>query len=150
MRHALLLVISLAALVSCESATMPREVLVQANDYAYTMPDSLPAGPTAFGLANAGKVPHEVIIIRLRPNASIQEILRLDAADSTWRDLRDAPSGILTADPGVTTPGQLLINLQAGEKYLLVCNFQDSDTSKVHFHMGMLKLVTVHDSPATN
>jgi hypothetical protein len=145
MRSAILLAIATLTVVSCRSATMPREILVQANDYAYTMPDSLPAGPTAFGLANAGKVPHEVIVIRLKPDATVQEILRRDAADSTWRDLRDAPSGILTADPGVTTPGQLLLNLQVGEKYLLVCNFQDSDTSKVHFHMGMLKLVTVHD-----
>ena len=105
-----------------------------------------PPGPTAFGLANAGKVPHEVIIIRLRPNANVQDILRLDRADSTWRDLRDPPSGILTADPGVTTPGQLLVNLQVGERYLLVCNFRDTDTAPAHLHLGMMKLITVHAS----
>jgi hypothetical protein len=136
-----LLVAAALTVVGCMSAPPTRTVIVQAQEYAFIAPDSLPAGPTAFGLANAGKVPHEVIAIRLRPNASVQEILRLDRADSTWRDLRDPPSGILTADPGVTTPGRLLVDLQPGERWLLVCNFADSATAPVHLHQGMLKLI---------
>lgn len=145
-------VLSLSAAVAavvlsgCAASRAPNSVLVQANEYAFTAPDSLPAGPTAFGLANAGKVAHEVIIVRLRPNADLREILRLDAAGSSWSALRDAPSGILTADPGVTTPGQLLIDLQPGERYLMVCNFQDAESSPAHLHLGMLKLVTVNGS----
>lgn len=137
---------ALAAMASfgCANATTPDTVMVRANEYAFTAPDSLPAGATAFGLANGGKVAHEIIIVRLRPEADLQEILRLDRAGSTWSALRDAPSGILTAEPGVTTPGQLLINLQAGERYLLVCNFQDAETAPAHFHLGMFKLLTVH------
>lgn len=131
------------ALGGCIAAPAPKSVLVQANEYAFTAPDSLPAGPTAFGLANGGKVAHEVIIVRLRPNADVREILRLDAARSSWSALRDAPSGILTADPGVTTPGQLLIDLKPGERYLLVCNFQDAETAPAHLHLGMFKLITV-------
>lgn len=143
MIRSLLVPAAVLVLSGCATNAAPSTVLVRANDYAYTAPDSLPAGPTAFGLANDGKVPHEVIVVRLRPGASVQEILRRDQADSSWRDLRDPPSGILTADPGVTTPGQLLIDLQPGERYLLVCNFQDSETAPMHFHLGMLKLVTV-------
>jgi hypothetical protein len=135
--------VAAVVLAGCAASRAPNSVLVQANEYAFTAPDSLPAGPTAFGLANAGKVAHEVIIVRLRPNADLREILRLDAAGSSWSALRDAPSGILTADPGVTTPGQLLINLQPGERYLMVCNFQDAESSPAHLHLGMLKLVTV-------
>lgn len=139
-----LLALALLAL-GCQTTKAPTSVLLQAQDYAYIAPDSLPAGPTAFGLANAGKMPHEVIIVRLKPNADVQEILRLDRADSSWRDLREQPSGILTADPGVTTPGQLLLNLQAGERYLFVCNFRDSETSPAHMHLGMMKLISVHN-----
>jgi hypothetical protein len=139
-----------AALVAagCQSIPETRTVLVEAKDYAYLAPDSLPPGPTAFGLANAGKMAHEVIVVRLRPNAQVQEILRLDRADSSWRELRDPPSGILTADPGVTTPGQLLLNLRVGERYLLVCNFRDGDTGPAHLHLGMMKLITVHEAHA--
>lgn len=136
------------ALSGCATPRTPHSVVVQANEYAFTAPDSLPAGATAFGLSNGGKVAHEIIVVRLRPNADLQEILRLDRADSSWSALRDAPSGILTAEPGVTTPGQLLINLEAGERYLLVCNFQDSETAPAHFRLGMFKLVTVHAAGA--
>lgn len=139
--------VALTAL-GCSSAPGPHEVLVQASDYAFTAPDSLPAGPTAFGLSNVGAVPHEIIIVRLRPGADVQELLRLEAAGSSSRELRDPPAGILTADPGVTTPGQLLLTLQAGERYLLVCNFQDSETAPMHLQLGMLKLITVHDARA--
>lgn len=140
----LCVILATLATSACAAAKAPNTVVVQANEYAFTAPDSLPAGATAFGLANEGKVAHEVIVVRLRPNADVQEILRLDRADSTWSALRDAPSGILTAEPGVTTPGQLLVILQAGERYLLVCNFQDAETAPAHLHLGMFKLVTVH------
>lgn len=147
-RHLRSLGVAVAALATsaCTAAPAPRSVVVQANEYAFTAPDSLPPGATAFGLANGGKVAHEIIVVRLRPNADLQEILRLDRADSSWSALRDQPSGILTAEPGVTTPGQLLINLQAGERYLLVCNFRDAETAPAHMHLGMFKLVTVRES----
>lgn len=135
---------AMLTLSACASSGAPSSVIVTAHEYAYTAPDSLPAGPTAFGLTNAGLKAHEVIVVRLRPNASVQEILRLDRADSSWSELRDPPSGILTAEPGVTTPGQLLIELQVGERYLLVCNFRDTETSPAHLHLGMMKLITVH------
>lgn len=143
--RAISIILTLAAMASaCQTAAGPAEVLVEARDYAFLAPDSLPAGPTAFGLTNAGTVPHEVIVVRLRPDADIREILRLDAADSSWSALRDATSGILTADPNVTTPGQLLVNLAAGERYLLVCNFQDAESAPTHFHLGMLKVLHVY------
>jgi hypothetical protein len=138
--------VAFAALVTaaCTAAQAPNAVVVQANEYAFTAPESLPAGATAFGLANGGKVAHEIIVVRLKPEADLQEILRLDRADSSWSALRDQPSGILTAEPGITTPGQLLIDLRPGERYLLVCNFRDAETAPAHMHLGMFKLVTVH------
>lgn len=139
-----LLGILAATALGCSAAPVPREITVRARDYAFDAPDSLPAGPVAFGLENAGRVPHEVIIVGLRPGATMAEILRRDRADSTWRHLRYPTSGILTADSGVTTPGRLLVNLEAGRTYLLTCNFQDTDTSAVHFHLGMSRLLRAY------
>lgn len=129
---------------ACAGSASPRDVLVRANDYAFTVPESLPAGPTAFGLTNEGKVPHEVIIAGLESGATLSELMRLDRADSSWKHLRKPASGILVADPGVTVPGRILVDLEAGRDYLLVCNFQDSDTSAVHFHKGMVKVVRAY------
>jgi hypothetical protein len=139
-RGSLVLLLALSSL-SCTSSPGYREVTIRARDYAYDVPDSLPAGPVAFALENTGRVAHEVVITELRPGATLATILSRDKADSTWRDLRYPPSGVLTADSGVTTPGRLLITLVAGRTYLLLCNFRDSDTSAVHFYIGMAHLV---------
>lgn len=146
-RFALAVLTCAVLAASCQSPVSgPAEVLIEARDYAFLAPDSLPAGPTAFGLANAGTVPHEIILVRLKPDADIREILRIDAADSSWSALRDEPNGILTAAPGITTPGQLLVPLAAGERYLLVCNFQDAATAPTHMHLGMFKVLTVQST----
>ena len=144
MRPSAALSIAVIAL-GCSSATAERqEVLVGAMDYAYDAPDSLAAGMVAFGLENRGTVAHELIVVGLRPDADVAEILRRDRADSTWRHLREPPSGILTADSGVRTPGSLLVSLERGKRYLLLCNFQDSDTARAHLHLGMFKVVKAY------
>lgn len=137
-------VLALAIVSACGGEPAPRALIVRAVDYAYQIADSLPAGPVAFGLENVGKVPHELIVVGLRPEATLPEIVRRDRADSTWRHLREPPSGILTADPGVRTPGQLLVNLEAGRRYLLLCSFQDSDSAPPHLHLGMARIITVY------
>lgn len=142
-RNALRTVVAVAAL-GCAPASPPRDITIRAHEYSFEGPDSLPAGLVAFGLANLGLVPHEVVVVGLRPGATLAEVLRRDRADSTWRDLRYPPSGLLTADSGVTTPGRLLVDLEAGRHYLLLCNFQDSDTSAAHFHMGMARVIRVY------
>ncbi|NOT09442.1 MAG: hypothetical protein HOP28_14725 [Gemmatimonadales bacterium] len=141
--HALM-VVTVVSLLGCATPPGVREVTIRAHDYAFEGPDSLPAGPVAFGFINAGMVPHEMVIAGLRPGATLAEVLRRDQADSTWRHLRYPASGLLTADSGVTTPGRLLVNLEAGRTYLLLCNFQDSDTSTVHFHKGMARLIRAY------
>jgi hypothetical protein len=132
----------------CTASSLPQqgrtEVLVGALDYAFAVPESLRAGEVAFGLENRGTVPHELIVVGLHADADSDEIVRRDRADSTWSHLRDAPSGILTADSGVRTPGSLLVHLKRGKRYLLVCNFQDSAGAPTHMHLGMLKVVSVY------
>ena len=148
-RHVFLVAGTMAVLaVGCRAAAVeqgPQQtVLVSAMDYAFAAPDSLQAGAVAFGLENRGTVSHELIVVGMRPDADVAELLRRDLADSTWRHLLDAPSGILTADSGVRTPGSLLVNLERGKRYLLVCNFQDSASAPTHMHLGMLKVVKVY------
>jgi hypothetical protein len=135
----------IALIMGCSSpAVEPQHVLVGAMDHAFDVPDSLPAGEVAFGLENRGKVAHELIVVGLRPEVDVAEILRRDRADSTWRHLREPPSGILTADSGVRTPGSLLVKLERGKRYLLLCNFQDSDSALAHLHLGMFRVVKAH------
>jgi hypothetical protein len=143
-RSAIILTVALGTQCRPVPAPSVNEVDVRATDYTFAVAESLPAGPTAFGLINEGKVPHEVVVVGMQDGASLDEIVRRDRADSTWRHLRFPPSGLLTADPGITTPGRLLVTLEAGKRYLLLCNFQDTDSSAVHMHMGMVRVVRAY------
>ena len=73
----LMLVVGLGAACG-QSTPAPVEVLVSATDYAFDAPDRLPGGRVAFGLENAGRVAHELIVVGLRPGASVAEIVRRD------------------------------------------------------------------------
>jgi len=110
----------------------------------HTSPHATPAELVRALLENAGRVAHEPIVIGLRPGASVAEIVRRDRADSTWRHLREPPSGILTADSGVRTPRHILVDLVPGRRYLLLGNLQDSDSTPPHLHLGMMRVVTAH------
>lgn len=144
LRQLVTLIALTAAVAGCAREDSPREILIRAVDYAFQGPDSLRAGSVAFALDNAGKVPHEVIVVKLKPEATLAEIVRRERAESTWRHLREPPSGILTADPGVRTPGRLLVRLEKGHRYLLLCNFQDADTTPPHLQLGMARLVSAY------
>jgi hypothetical protein len=114
-----------------------------AGDYAFTAPDTVPAGETAFTFRNVGTVRHEVKVIALRPGSDLRRAMPLAMIDSGWAEFREPTSGILTAGPGETTPGRLLVSLRPGQTYLLVCAFADSETAPLHSELGMIRAVAV-------
>jgi hypothetical protein len=139
--------LSLAALLSAGCASEPRaafaDVVVRGVDYAFLAPDTVPAGLTAFSFVNTGTVRHEVKLIALRPGVDARVAMPLAMIDSGWAHLRRPTSGILTAAPADTTPGRLLAQLVAGETYLLVCHFADSDSAPLHSERGMIRQLVV-------
>jgi hypothetical protein len=132
-----------AVLCACKPPTPVHTVEVVGTDYAFSAPDTLPPVEVAFAFRNAGAVRHEVKVIALRPGIDPQVVLPLAMIDSGWAQFRAPTSGILTAGPGQATPGRLLVNLQSGQTYLLVCAFADSETAPLHSEMGMIRVLTV-------
>jgi hypothetical protein len=51
------------------AASLP-QVRVQATDYHYDMPDTVPAGRVAITHTNSGAQPHQVVISRLKAGVS--------------------------------------------------------------------------------
>jgi hypothetical protein len=86
---------------------------------------------------------HEVKVIALKPGVTLDTIVRLERAGTGWRQLTEPTSGILTAAPGMTTPGRLLVDLAGGRTYVLVCGFQDSDSTPRHSRLGMVRAIYV-------
>lgn len=123
------------------------ELEVVGHDYAFRGPDSVPPGETVITFRNAGSVRHELKLVGLRPGASLGTVVPLAMIDSGWSSYREPTSGILIADPGRTTPGRLLVNLEAGRTYLLVCAFADTETAPLHSELGMIRVLHVRELP---
>ena len=118
-------------------------VRVTGSDYAFTLPDSLPAGITTFRFVNTGKVRHELNISRLKAGVPMDSLLATIRADQSVKDLIDGPVGVLFAEPGDSSSAGLSVDLKPGERYAVICIFADSAGAKQHFEMGMYKQVTV-------
>jgi hypothetical protein len=131
-------------LLACSrpSQVLP-EVTVIGTDYAFAAPDTVPEGEVAISFRNQGTVLHEVKVVQLRSGVPLATVLPLAMADSGWEAYREPTSGILTARPGMKTPGRLLINFERGHAYLLICGFANTDTSHIHSALGMIRAVTV-------
>ena len=114
------------------------EVTITGNDYAYiNSPAALHAGMTAFSLVNKGTVPHELILLRPKPGVSPDSVARSWASGTARRETTEMPEGVVMAVPGLRSAGRLLVNLERGKTYMLICNFQDMPDKPRHVALGM-------------
>ncbi len=138
-RAALTLAWGAGSVVSLACAPRPRETTVVGTDYAFQLQEVLPAGPTAFRFENQGKVPHEMVLVRLRDGVTIQNVIDgVERGASPEEFLEGGPS-ILIAAPGESSPGRILMDLAPGREYALVCNFRDAEDAAPHVALGMFK-----------
>jgi hypothetical protein len=111
---------------------------VVANDYAFLpLPAHIGSGPTIFTFVNHGKVNHEMSIGRLRPGATIEDVLKISREGGRLREIVTRSVGILVAGPGKSPDGRLWVDLIPGETYLLFCNFRDTPDAPTHMTLGM-------------
>jgi hypothetical protein len=142
------MIASIAAAAACTRpappVAVPAAVHVVGTDYAFTMPDSLPAGPVVVTFENRGAHRHEMVFVRLKDGVSPRE-----AADSISRGartnaLRSTGSAVLFAEAGKRNAVvSLRLALKSGERWAVVCQFADSAGAPKHNTLGMFKLVTV-------
>lgn len=122
----------------------PNRVTVTATDYAFAMPDTLPAGPTVFHLVNnSTQELHHVQLLRLDEGKT--------AADLQGIDMEGAPPSWLHFVGGPNTPrpgggeSEGAVDLVPGN-YAVICAIPSPD-GVVHAAKGMVKPLTV--VPAT-
>jgi uncharacterized cupredoxin-like copper-binding protein len=116
----------------------PRSVHVIATDYAFTMPDTVPGGLTAFHLMNQGKQPHHMVVLRLAPGQHPADLARMAPG-------APMPEGmVLIGGPNFAVPGgtaEATVDLQPGQ-YAVFCAIPGPE-GKPHFALGMLHGLTV-------
>ena len=120
-----------------------RHVTIEARDYAFRAPATLTAGLTAFRFVNKGTVPHEVQLFRFARGVSKEAaqtyLLAGDAPDSA----ADPSGSVLIAYAGVTAREEILVSLERGERYALICGFRDAPGKPKHATLGMVALLEV-------
>ena len=125
-------------LVACEKPAPPpagpNVVSIVATDYAYALPDTVPAGRTRFSLVNQGAEPHHAILVRIAEEHPLPEVLAALEAPTppAWLTLVAAPNTAFPGDSSNTTT-----NLTPGT-YVLTCLIRSPD-GKTHAEKGMIR-----------
>lgn len=115
-------------------ADLAADVEVRMFDFAYTMPEAVPAGRTVWKVVNDGPQPHEMIVLRLADGADF---------DGLMTHLRDNGEPGMPAVPiggaqglGDGLTSYLEWELEPGA-YVAICFIPDPETGAPHFALGM-------------
>jgi hypothetical protein len=147
LRCLLRLALTIAAMTACAAPEVPEpdvnELTVRGTDYAFDAPRVLPPGRTAFAFENAGRVPHEMILVRLKEGVTLQQVLAAAQEGGDPEEFTEGGAAILIAGPGETAGSRTLVELLPGRTYALVCNFQDAADQPPHVALGMTAAIEV-------
>jgi hypothetical protein len=114
-------------------------VRVVTHDFAFEMPDTLPAGLTTFRLQSVGKEPHHLMFYRLEPGKTLRDVfnaLSAGGAHPAWMHPVGGPNAILAGGESVGT-----VVLEPGT-YVAYCHVPSPD-KVIHFAKGMIKTIIV-------
>ena len=96
------LVLGLAC-TGCAAAARPRQLRITGTEYRFDAPAVAPAGPTEVFFHNAGRVRHEVILVRMRPGVTLKRLIA--SPPGVTRDtMVEGGAAILLADRGRAAP----------------------------------------------
>ena len=119
----------------------PSVVKITARNYAFEMPDRIPAGVTTFELTNAGTELHHVQIIRIDSGKTFDDLMaafKQEGPPPAW--------AVFVGGPNAPAPGggvsTATLNLKAGN-YGVICLIPSPGETAPHFTKGMLHPLTV-------
>src|SRR5947208_10672030 len=128
----------------------PSLITITATDYAFAVPDTIPAGLTTFRLVNQGKELHHASLVRLGDGKSVADFQAALAAamknhtpPPAWMGFAGGPNALTPGDTGTATQ-----TLEPGS-YLFVCWIPSAD-GVPHVMKGMMHpmVVTAARAPA--
>lgn len=112
---------------------------VTLTDYDFVMEAPLKSGAQIIEVQNAAEQPHEVLIARLAPGATAEQLLQwIEKPEGTPPG--EPMGGTVGLSSGLTN--YVHTDLSAGE-YALLCFLPDAKDGRPHFAHGMVKQITV-------
>jgi hypothetical protein len=122
----------------------PNELVIDASEYAFHLPDTVPAGITDIRIRNIGQQRHELAFDGLAPGISVAILLSELQKGGNPDSLFAGESAILTAYPGDSSNvSAMRVNLVAWRTYVIGCQFRDTPDARPHFELGMFKEIAV-------
>ena len=150
------LAISLVFLPACSTKGDPAApaanvVTITASDFAFGVPDTIPAGLTTFRLLNHGREPHQAVIFSApgKSFAELEATLVRKGSDAEWSRAFYEIQPTIPGSPGVIMPADSSIittSLEPGI-YIIAC-FVPSPDGKWHVQKGMFRRLVVTPAPA--
>lgn len=125
-------------------AGSPDVVTIQASEFAFTAPSTLPAGPTTFRLVNKGQQVHHLAIMRLEQGktlADVEAAMKQPGPPPAWAVMVGGPNA---ASPGASVED--VVDLKPGS-YLLAC-FVPGPDGVPHVMKGMVQELKVTEAEA--
>jgi len=128
---------------AAEGAAGPREVVVNARDFAFDLADTVEAGAIRFRLVNQGPELHHVQLVRLEQGRTFSDLMSAMSSGHppSWVTWMGGPNAPVPGEEASAT-----VELEPGE-YALLCVIPSSD-GVPHMAKGMARPLTV--VPATS
>ena len=147
MRHSRCLIAGLALGAACArpapQAAGPNVVTITATDYAFAVPDTIPAGLTTIRLVNQGKELHHGSLVRLKDGktvadfqAGLQAAMQSHTPPPPWISFAGGPNAVTPGDTALATQ-----MLEQGN-YVVVCWIPSADGTP-HIMKGMMHSMVV-------
>lgn len=115
-------------------AELAADVEVRMSDFAYSMPDVVPAGRTLWKVVNDGPQPHEMIVLKLTDGADFDGLMT-HLRENGEHGMPAVPvGGAQGLGDGLT--GYLDWELEPGA-YVAICFIPDPASGAPHFVLGM-------------
>ena len=125
----------------------PHHVIVTAQDYSFTAPDSVAAGLEMFHLVNSGPSLHHIQIVALDSGKTVADLaaaMKNPGPPPAWLRFVGGPNAVA---PGGADTAIAYLTLPAGN-YALLCLIPDT-AGIPHFAHGMVRALTVTPSDET-
>lgn len=128
----------------CGRPVSRHQITVIGSDNAFSVADTVPAGPALVHYRYRGAVPHEMILGRLREGTPPSEFADSLAHDRSLRPLLDGGTAVLFGTSGQPNyPFSVAVNLIGGRHYAVWCQFSNGPDQPRHLTLGMFKILSV-------
>lgn len=122
------------------------DVQVDLVDFNFALPAEIPAGPQTWEIENKGQQWHEMIIVKLNPGVTVEDIMAMMAAgEGSEEGSQEPPPFEDVAFWAPMSPGErawATLDLEPGT-YTALCFLPDFATGMSHLDHGMVRTLTV-------